>query len=407
MWNINKHKFRNFSDIFHFPFSVFHFPLVLTFYFLCFLTRFRVLIFQMDKKIGIGIIGTGFARTVQIPGFLECEDAEIISVASGHIENAESTAKEFGIRHFTNNWRETVEKKEVDLVCITTPPDTHYEMTLYAIELGKHILCEKPMAMNVREAREMTEKAHGKGVLALIDHELRFQNGRQKAFEILRSGEIGKIRHAKYNFRNASRGNPDLPFTWWSTETHGGGALGAIVSHIIDSFQWFLAAEISRVFCQLQTHIKARKEEKTGEIRKVTSDDECNLIVRFADGDITQDATGLISTSLVEYPNYQNILEFFGTDGAIRIDFRGELEITKKGETGWTRIETDLGKSIEGVGDTGFSRRFMAFAPEIIKAIKTGKTGIEHAATFEDGLKVQKVLDAARQSNKTGCVVKI
>ncbi len=361
----------------------------------------------MKKKIGIGIIGTGFARKVQIPCFLECKDAEIISVTSGHLENAESTANEFGIAHFTDNWRETVEREDVDLVCITTPPDTHYEMTLAAIELGKHILCEKPMAMNVKEAAEMTEKSKEKGVLALIDHELRFQNGRQKAYKMLRDGEIGKVRHAKYNFRNASRGNPDLPFTWWSTEKHGGGALGAIVSHIIDSFNWFLDTEISQVFCQLQTHIKQRNDEKNGEIREVTSDDECNMILRFAESDLTEDATGLISTSLVEYPNYQNIIEFFGTEGAIRIDFRGEVEIAKKDEKDWTRIETDLGKYVEGVGDTGFSRGFMQFAPEIISAIKEGKTEIKHAATFEDGLKVQKVLDAARESDKNGCAVKV
>lgn len=360
----------------------------------------------MKKKVGIGIIGTGFARTVQIPSFLKCKDAEIISVASRTLENAKRTAKEFGIAHFTDNWRETIENKDVDLICITTPPDTHYEMTLHAIELGKHILCEKPMAMNVTEAQEMTEKAKEKGILALIDHELRFQNGRQKAYEMIRNGEIGKIRHAKYNFRNASRGNPDLPFTWWSTEKHGGGALGAIASHMIDSFQWFLGTEISQVFCQLQTHIKTRKDEKTGKMRDVTSDDECNLILRFAENDLTEDATGLISTSLVEYPNYQNIVEFFGTEGAIRVDFRGELEITRKGEKNWTRIKTDLGEKVEGTGDTGFSRGFMAFAPEIIKTIKNGETEIECAATFDDGLNVQKILDAARKSDKEGCVIK-
>ncbi len=361
----------------------------------------------MKEKVRIGIIGTGFARTVQIPAFLECEGAEIVSIASGHLENAEKCAKEFGVKHFTDNWRETVENKEVDLVCITTPPDTHCEMTLYAIECGKHILCEKPMAMNVREAEEMTEKAKEKGVLALIDHELRFQDGRKKAFEILRTGEIGKIRHAKYNFRNASRGNPDLPFTWWSTEKHGGGTLGAIGSHIIDSFQWFLGTEISQVFCQLQTHIKQRKDAKSGEMQEVTSDDESTLIVRFADSDLTENTTGTISASMVENPDYQNIIEFSGTDGAIRVDFRGELDIARKGEREWTRIETDLGKGIEGVGDTGFSRGFTAFAPKIIEAIKNGKTEIEHAATFEDGLKVQKVLDAAWESNEKGCVVKI
>jgi predicted dehydrogenase len=113
---------------------------------------------EMKEKVRIGIIGTGFARTVQIPAFLECSDAQIVSVASGQIENARKTAEQFNIEHFTNDWRETVERADIDLICITTPPDTHCEMTLRAIECGKHVLCEKPMAMDVEEARQMTEK---------------------------------------------------------------------------------------------------------------------------------------------------------------------------------------------------------------------------------------------------------
>ncbi len=361
----------------------------------------------MNKKVGIGIIGTGFAKKVQIPCFLECENAKVVSVASGHLENAEKTAKEFSIEHFTNNWRETVERADVDLICITTPPDTHFEMTIRAIENGKHILCEKPMAMNFAEAREMTEKAKEKGVLALIDHELRFQDGRQKALEMLKNGEIGKIRHAKYNFRNSSRGDEDLPWTWWSTKEHGGGALGAIASHQIDSFIFFLETEISEVFCQLQTHIKQRKDEKSGEMREVTSDDECNLILRFKDGDLTEDATGIISTSMVEYPNYQNVIEIFGDKGAIRVNYLGEIELAKKDKKDWQKIETEKGKAPNGIFDSGFPSGFMAFAPKIIEAIQGGKTEIKHAATFEDGLKVQKVLDAAHESNEKGCAVKL
>lgn len=361
----------------------------------------------MNKRVGIGIIGTGFARRVQIPSFLECENAEVISVASGHLENAESAAKEFSIKHFTDDWRDTVLHEEVDLVCITTPPDTHYEMTLAAIGNGKHILCEKPMAMNVSEAEKMTAKAKEKNILALIDHELRFQTGRQKAFQMLRDGAIGKIRHAKYNFRNASRGDAGLPWTWWSSETHGGGALGAIGSHIIDSFNFFLGTEIREVFCQLQTHIKKRKDEKTGEMRDVTSDDEANLIVRFAENDLTEDATGMISISMVEYPNYQNVIEFFGDEGAIRVGYLGEIELAKKGERDWQKIETETGKAVEGIFDSGFPSGFMAFAPKIIEAIREGKTEIEYAATFEDGLKVQKVIDAAHESNAKRYVVKI
>ena len=95
------------------------------------------------------------------------------------------------------------------------------------------------------------EKSKEKNVLALIDHELRFLNGRRRAFEMIRSGEIGKIRHAKYNFRAPHRGDPNLPWTWWSDEKQGGGALGAIVSHVFDTLRWFTDAEISGVFCQL------------------------------------------------------------------------------------------------------------------------------------------------------------
>ncbi|HEV8159613.1 MAG TPA: Gfo/Idh/MocA family oxidoreductase, partial [Pyrinomonadaceae bacterium] len=113
----------------------------------------------MNEKVRVGIIGTGFARKVQIPSFLESAEAEIVSVASGHLENAQKTAQEFNIAHFTDDWRETVERDDIDLICITTPPDTHREMTLHALEHGRHILCEKPMAMAVDEAREMTEKA--------------------------------------------------------------------------------------------------------------------------------------------------------------------------------------------------------------------------------------------------------
>ena len=359
------------------------------------------------KKIGIGIIGTGFARKVQIPAFLECANAEITSVASASLENAESTAREFNISHFTDDWRETIEREDVDLVCITTPPILHFEQTLFAIERSKHILCEKPMAMSATEAQIMTEKAREKGVLALIDHELRFQNGRQKAFEMLRGGAIGKVRHAKYNFRAPHRGDANLAWNWWSDKLQGGGALGAVGSHIIDSFLWFLGTDISQVFCQLQTHIKQRKDAQTNDLRDVTTDDEANLIVRFADNDLTSDATGIISISMTEYPKYESVLEFFGTDGAIRIDYLGEIFLAKSGETDWTQIETEIGKFPTNIFDSGFPSGFMAFAPKIIEAIRAEKTEIEHAANFADGLKVQKILDAAHESNETGCLIKI
>ena len=352
------------------------------------------------KDVGIGFIGTGFARTVQMPAFAACEGARLVSVASGSAENAEKAAKEFGVEHFTGDWRETVEHPEVDLVCITTPPNLHKEMVLAALERGKHVLAEKPMAMNVAEAEEMTAAAEKAGVLALIDHELRFQHGRRTAWKMMREGTIGKVRHAKYNFRAPHRGDPNVAWNWWSDAEAGGGALGAINSHIIDSFNWFLDADVSSVVCQLQSHIKQRPYD--GGMREVTTDDEANMLLRFADGEFTDDATGLVSVSMVEQPEYVNRLEFFGTEGAMRIDHRGELWVTSNGERSWRSVAVDLGIAVPGIADSGFARGFMAFAPKIVESIASGATSIEHAATFADGLRVQRVLDAARESDATG-----
>lgn len=359
----------------------------------------------MGKKVGIGMIGTGFARKVQLPAFKGCENAELISVASGSMANARSAAEEFGARHFTDDWRETVIHDEVDLVVITTPPNLHKEMVLLAAKAGKHILCEKPMAMNVAEAEEMAAAARGSGLLALIDHELRFQPGRQKAYQMLRDGAIGKVRHAKYNFRAPHRGDPKVGWNWWSDVDQGGGALGAINSHIVDSLRWFLGAEISSVFCQLQTHIKQRPYDNG--FRDVTTDDENAMILRFAEGELTQDTTGLVSVSMVEQPEYVNRIEFFGTDGAVRVDHRGEVFLAKNGDPGWSQVETDLGDNIAGVPDTGFARAFLSFAPLIVNAIVDGRATIENAATFDDGVAVQRILDAARESNDRGCAIPV
>ena len=245
-----------------------------------------------------------------------------------------------------------------------------------------------------------------KNLLAVIDHELRYLNGRRKAFEMIRAGEIGKIRHVKYNFRAPHRGNADAPWNWWSDETQGGGALGAIVSHIFDSARWFTGAEISQVFCQLQTHVKQRRDSGS-KLREVTSDDESNLILRFADNDLTEGATANISCSMVEYPSYQNRIELFGASGALRVEYDGELFVGKPGEQSWKKIEIDLNDRLETAPNTGWNNGFLVFAEKIVKALQAGETIVEDAATFEDGYKIQIALDAARRSNESGCAVKI
>lgn len=360
----------------------------------------------MDNKVGIGVIGTGFARRVQIPAFRTCPNAEIVSVASASLENARGTAEEFGIGHFSDDWRETALHVDVHLVCITTPPKLHREMVLFALEHGKHVLCEKPMAMNVAEAEEMADAARLSSRLAIIDHELRFLPGRRVAREMLGKGAIGEVRHAKAIFQAPHRGDPAIPWNWWSDAEMGGGALGAIGSHIIDSFHWFLGAAVTEVFCQLHAHIRERAD-KSGTVRAVTADDQANMILRFDDSDLVSGATGLVSISMTESPGFRNRVEFYGPEGTLRVDHRGEVFLAKTGDTGFIEIAVDLGAPVDGVADTGFSRGFMSFAPSIIDAIRNGRNQVDEAATFEDGLRVQRVLDASRESSSLGKTLSI
>src|SRR5919201_4850252 len=159
---------------------------------------------SVNKEVRIGIIGTGFARSTQIPGFKNCEGARLVAIASGHRKNAEEVAREFGFEDVEEDWRALVARDDIDLVSIVTPPVTHCEMALAALENGKAVLCEKPMAINADEARRMTERARDAGVLALIDHELRFLPGRIKLRELIRRGDIGKIKHVGLTFRSDS-----------------------------------------------------------------------------------------------------------------------------------------------------------------------------------------------------------
>ena len=359
-----------------------------------------------DKDIRIGIIGAGFARSTQIPAFKACEGARIVAIASARREHATEVAREFGIESVLSDWRALVERDDIDLVSIVTPVVTHCEMTLAALDRGKAVLCEKPMAMNADEAQRMTERARAAGGLALIDHELRFLPGRLKMRELVRGGDIGKVRHAQLTFRAGSRADPNHPWNWWSDVKSGGGALGAIGSHVIDSWRWLLGAEVPEVIGNLVTHIRERKDEN-GAPRDVTTDDEANLLVRFADSELTEGATGNASMSLVELGRPEHRLELFGSLGALRIEEGGELWQAKVGEADWRRVELQPAELAPGMRDSGWARGFTAFSKQIVAALRAGRSTVEGAATFGDGYRTQLVLDAARQSNESGCWAKV
>ena len=357
-----------------------------------------------EREIGIGIIGTGFARTTQIPAFRACVGARVIAIASAHRENAERVAREFNIAHVANNWREVLARAEVDLVSIVTPPVTHKEMALAALDAGKGVLCEKPMAINAEEASEMRARAQSTGALALIDHELRFLDGRQQMRELIHAGEIGRVRHVKLLYRADSRASNEREWNWWSDERAGGGALGAIGSHAIDAFRWLLSAEIEQVFCQLATHVAERRDAQKGALRQVTTDDEANLLVRFANTELMKNATGTISLSFTEAGRAEHRLEVFGSKGALMVEEDGQLWRAAIGLGDWEKLPIGKREPLpSGMRENGWARGFVSFARKIVEALGEGRNTIDGAATFSDGYETQLVLDAARLAHERGC----
>jgi predicted dehydrogenase len=359
------------------------------------------------NEIGIGIIGTGFARTTQIPAFRACEGARVVSIASGRRANAERVAREFDIAHVAGDWREVVARDDVHLVSIVTPPSTHAEITLAALAAGKAVLCEKPMAMNADETDGMRRAARDRGLLAHIDHELRFLPARRKMREMISAGEVGSVRQLKFLFRSDMRASAARGWNWWSDKEAGGGTLGAIGSHAVDTLSWLTGARVSHVSALLATHVAERTDEESGAARAVTSDDEADMLLHFAGGAGEAHATGVVAMSVVEAGRPEHRVQVFGSEGALMLDRGGELFHSKVGEGAWRKIETESAPLAAGMRDNEWSRGFTVFAREIVGALREGRRAVEGAATFDDGHRIQLVLDAARAAHDGGCRVTV
>jgi predicted dehydrogenase len=147
------------------------------------------------RDLGIGMVGTGFGARVQIPVWSSVPGVRVVSVCSGDRERAEAVAGKCGAPHATSDPAEVARHPDVDLVCVTSPPHQHRPAVLAALAAGKHVLCEKPFALDAVQAFEMREAARRAGVLALVDFEFRMLPARAELRRLLHSGAIGALRH--------------------------------------------------------------------------------------------------------------------------------------------------------------------------------------------------------------------
>jgi predicted dehydrogenase len=202
----------------------------------------------------IGIIGTGWGARTQAPAF-RFAGLEIGGIAGSDPDKTRRVAEDLGVPAF-EDWRVLARAPEIDLVTIVTPPSEHASMALAALEAGKHVLSEKPTALDAREARRMVEAAARRpDQLALIDHELRFLPSWRAACERVR--EIGPIRYAEVRYSSPGRADRTRPWNWWSDARLGGGVWGAVGSHFVDAVR-YLVGEVEAVQALLHTFIAER-----------------------------------------------------------------------------------------------------------------------------------------------------
>ncbi|ACF43054.1 Gfo/Idh/MocA family protein [Pelodictyon phaeoclathratiforme] len=373
--------------------------------------------------IKIGFIGSGWARVAQAPAFSLMENVELSAVASPTAEHRQKFMKMFDISKGFADWQEMLHCN-LDLVCVTTPTYLHREMVTGVLQSGKSVLCEKPFALNFADAADMVDVASKAPGFALIDHQLRFHPAVRCMKQMIDGGEIGKVYEVRAVVNLASRNRPDMPWSWWCDAEKGGGALGAIGSHLIDMNR-FLIGEISKVSCTLATSIPFRPD-KAGKPCAVTSDDHFAMMMKFGPSSVALGSSSLMHVTTVGAYTWFSF-EVVGSLKTIRLDGAGRLwevanDEAKVGRSlidapRWKLIEPMLSwdelvlqekirqssLAVHGIFAVGFA--FLAH--RIVKALKNKEKGPHDAAGFPDGLMIQKVLQAARKSDKLQRWIKI
>jgi predicted dehydrogenase len=357
----------------------------------------------------IAIIGTGWGARVQIPAMRSAGLA--VTALAGH--DAAKTARiagELGIPFTTGDWRAVLDRPDVQLVSVVTPPNTHAAIAIAALAAGKHVLCEKPTALNAAEAAQMLAAAEAAqvraaaesrpGQLTLIDHELRFLPALILARRMIAEGAIGTPRYVVWVNMGSGRSDPKRAWNWWADAAQGGGLLGAAASHQVDTLRYLLGAEVTSATAQLDVLIPERPGPDGP--RPVTADDTYSLNLTFAGG-----LHAAIVCSAVVRTSEPESLTLYGAEGTLRWT-GGHLwraappsGMQTSGAAFEDITPPHVYDALPGLSGE-FARATLYMAHALRAYLEGDKTALGSAATFVDGLRTQEVLDAARQASKGG-----
>jgi len=346
--------------------------------------------------IEIGIVGTGGMAHAHAQAFQRIPGCRLVAACDVIPARARKFAKEFGISSVYTDAEELLDDAPVDAISVVTSDAAHCPVSLAAIRRGKHVLCEKPLAVNYPEAREMAAAAKRKGVINLVNLSYRNAPALHKAHELVASGAIGRVMHVEASYLQswlASKYWGDWRkgsgWLWRLSKAHGSlGVLGDIGVHIFD-FASYAAGDIRRVDCRLKTFPKAKGNVVKG--YKLDANDSAVATVELANG-----AIGTIHTTRWATGHANSLLlRIFGDKGGIGVDL----------DRSYNEVQVCCGKDIDKLEwRTVRCRRVPNMYRRFINSIKTGKND---QPDFARGAAIQKVLDACLKSDATGRPVRV
>lgn len=348
-----------------------------------------------SETIRVGVIGAGFGAAVHVPALTYLPETEVAAVCARRMEHAQLAAAKHRVPKAVSDFREVIRDPAIDAVVIATPPHLHHSMAIAAIEAGKHVLCEKPMARNLAETRDMVKMAERAGVVAMVNHEYRFIPARARAKELIDEGFIGEPQSASCVVYRSGLADPNgVPFGWLMEQDKGGGMLGAAGSHHVDNLRWWFG-EVKGVTGATATMVKRRRVPDSLQTRNVDADDNFSCILRFASG-----ALATIHFSATAPLDIGDHVVLAGTEGMLAIERDGRLFGARRREP--TFAELPIPERLSG-GVPTFEHHLTAptvlLMREWVRAIRSGQPA---APSFADGAKVQEVLDAVARSSQQG-----
>lgn len=370
------------------------------------------------KKVGIAMIGYGGIGRVHAMAYrdipfhygLPADSFQVVGVATSRPETAQAAAREIGCEVWTTDYRELLARSDVHAIDCCTPNYSHEEIVLAAAAAGKHIYCEKPLAMSVAQGQRMVEAVEKAGVKTQMTFNFRFFPAISRARELIEAGFVGRVFSFRGRYHRASYIDPNKPLSWrLRKEVSGGGALFDLGAHVLDLI-YFLLGDFSSVQATLETLIKERPlAAGSGEKGEVDVDDLALLHVRLADGTL-----GLIEASRMGTGATNDLqIEIFGDRGAIRFSLADPsfLEVYDVREPdqpfgglrGFRKIEAAQRyagqKSPDWTMAPGFVRCHAECQYQFLKAVADDTPA---APSMADGLKIQAVMEAAACSSDEG-----